>query len=702
MSAAAANIDVLSSNTIRLLGAEQPQKANSGHPGAPMGMAAIGHVLFSKHLNYNPKNPKWWNRDRFVLSNGHACALQYALLHLAGYDLSLEDLAAFRQINSKTPGHPEANHSTPGIEVTTGPLGQGFANGVGLALAQSHLSAIYNKPDFPIFNNKTYIFCGDGCMQEGITSEAASLAGHWGLSNVIVIYDNNKVQIDGSTNLAFSEDVSARFRSYHWNVIEVNDGDNDFAAMNAALDAAKAESGRPTLINLHTTIGFASKKQGTAKTHGEPLGEEDLKQVKSKFGFDPNAWFQVPQPVRDLFASKAAEGAANESRWQQLLNKYSTAFPKEHAELLQRFGHAIPSVSELISKLPSWKSGDKAEATRSTSGTILNAVADLLPAIMGGSADLTPSNKTELKKSHDYQKTTPTGRYIRFGVREHAMAAIGNGLFAYGGIIPYTATFFNFIEYAFPSVRLASLSKFQQIFIMTHDSIGLGEDGPTHQPVEAAALCRATPNLLFLRPADGNETTAAYIAALHFKNGPSVLALSRTDLPQLNGSTVDAALHGGYVLQDAEGGKPDIVLIASGSEVAIAVDTAKLLASNGSKVRVVSMPSTTLFDQQTVEYRRSVIPPGVASVYVEAATVFGLNRYSHFPIGLTTFGASGKVAAVYDRIGLTPPKISAKIAELLKATQADLTAIGQSAFPALPIHFHSFAPMQFLGNQSSH
>jgi len=432
------------------------------------------------------------------------------------------------------------------------------------------------------------------------------------------------------------------------------------------------------------------KKQGTAKTHGEALGDEDLKQVKSKLGFNPDNWFVVPPQVYDFWSQYRNRGAQLEHSWNDLFAKYASVFPKEYAEIQARFQGTLPV--DWKDKLPRWKVGDKAEATRSTSGAVLNALADQLPAIIGGSADLTPSNKTELKKSHDYQKKTPDGRYLRFGVREHAMAAIGNGLAAYGGYIPYTATFFNFIEYCFPAVRLAALSHFQQILIMTHDSIGLGEDGPTHQPVEALALCRATPNVLVLRPADGNETSGAYIAAILYNQGPSVLALSRADLPQLNGSTAENVLRGAYVLSDCSDSKPDITLIASGSEVSIAVETAKLLSPR--KVRVVSMPSTTLFDHESVEYRRSIIPVGVPTFFIEAATAYGLERYCHVPIAMCTFGASGKASQVYDKLGLSASKVATKVTGYLESFKADLSTLGGQQLPALPVHFTSFQQLE--------
>ena len=435
--------DTTAVNTIRVLAADMVQKAKSGHPGMPMGMAPVGHVLWSRLMQYNPSNPRWWNRDRFLLSNGHGCCLQYALLHLAGYNLPLDELKRFRQIDSKTPGHPEANH-TDGVEVTTGPLGQGVANAVGLALAESHMAATYNKPGLELFNNFTYVFAGDGCMQEGVASEAASLAGHWGLGKLILIYDDNKIQIDGPTSLAFTEDVHARFEAYGWHTVSVKDGDHDLAGLEAAIKQAQQVTDKPSLISVHTTIGFGSKKQGTEKVHGEALGDEDLKNVKTSLGFKPDEFFVVPDVSYKLYKEAAKRGAEREQQWNELWSKYKQQHPKEAAEIQARFDHTLPSGWK--DKLPKWKSTDKPDATRNTSGQVLNALADELPAIMGGSADLTPSNKTELKHSKDYSKSNRVGRYIRFGVREHGMAAIGNGMFTYGSFIPYTATFLNFIE----------------------------------------------------------------------------------------------------------------------------------------------------------------------------------------------------------------------------------------------------------------
>lgn len=615
-------------------------------------------------MTFNPENPHWWNRDRFILSNGHGCALQYSLLHLSGFKVSMDDLKNFRQIGSNTPGHPEV-HVTPGIEVTTGPLGQGVANAVGMAIAQSHLAAVYNKPGYELFNNHTYVFCGDGCMQEGVCCEAVSLAGHLKLKNLIVIYDDNKISIDGPTSMSFSEDVPARFRACGFNTILVENGDSDIVGLTAAIEEAK-KSEKPTLISVRTTIGYGSTKQGTSKTHGEALGAEDLKQVKTKFGFNPAESFVVSDDVYAYWRQVGVRGKAAADAWSELFAKYTAAFPVESAQLSARMRGEIPA--DLVSKLPKYDGSSKADATRNLSGVVLNAIADLIPAVMGGSADLTPSNKTDLKKSHDYMPNSRDGRYIRFGIREHGMAAIGNGMFAYGGFIPYTATFLNFIEYCFPSVRLAALSNFKQLFIMTHDSIGLGEDGPTHQPIEALQICRATPNVLVLRPADGAETVGAYVEALKW-NGPSVFALSRQNVTNQAGSSSESVSKGAYILQESVGGAPEAIIVASGTEVTTVVDALKSDALKGSKIRVVSMPSTTLFDLQTVEYRRSVFPIGVPVISVEASAVFGWEKYAHASIGMTTFGASGPLEKVLDKFFMSSKTLPGKLQERLSQVQ---------------------------------
>jgi len=652
-------------NTIRVLAADTVFKSNSGHPGAPMGCAPMAHLLFSHFMNYNPKNPTWANRDRFVLSNGHACALQYILLHLMGYPTTMDDLKNFRQLGSNTPGHPES-HMTVGIEVTTGPLGQGFANAVGLAIGEAHMAATFNKPGFELFNNYTFMITGDGCLQEGVASEAASLAGHLQLGKLIALYDDNHITIDGDTEVSFTEDVVKRFEAYGWHVIVVKDGNSDLEAMAKAIEEAKKVTDKPTLIKIFTTIGFGSLMAGTEKVHGSPLKADDIVQLKKAMGFNPEEHFAVPQSTYDLYHAKAAKGAGINSEWDALVEKYSAQYPELASELKRRLANELPE--DWAKALPRFTPADKAIATRKLSESVLNKVADILPELMIGSADLTGSNLTRWKTAVDFQPESSgvgnyAGRYLRYGVREHGMSAIMNGLDAYGGIIPAGATFLNFISYASGAVRLSALSGHRVIYIMTHDSIGLGEDGPTHQPIETMAMIRATPTLVDMRPADGNETSGAYLFAISAKDRPSVLALTRQDLPQLEGSSVEKTLFGGYVLQEVEGA--DVTLVGTGSEVSLCVDAAKLLKEQGIKARIVSMPSTTLFDEQSHEYRASVLIDGVPSVSVEAMTTFGWNRYAHESLGIDTFGASGPYKEVYRHFGLVPDIVAAKVQKIV-------------------------------------
>ncbi|KJA27448.1 hypothetical protein HYPSUDRAFT_83775 [Hypholoma sublateritium FD-334 SS-4] len=644
--------------TIRTLAADVVGKANSGHPGAPMGMAPVAHVLFSRFVNANPKNSKWFNRDRFVLSNGHACALQYILLHLLGYKLSLDDLKAFRQLDSKTPGHPEAGH-TDGIEVTTGPLGQGFANGVGLAIAQAHLGAVYNKDGFNLINNYTYVFTGDGCLMEGVASEAASLGGHLQLGNLIVIYDDNHISIDGDTAVAFTENVEQRFLAYGWQVLHVNNGDSDLAAISNAIAEARLEKNKPSIICLRTTIGFGSKQQGTHGVHGAPLKADDIVSLKSKFGFNPEQKFAVPQETYDLYAEFGKRGAALEAEWNSLLQAYGQKYPTEYAELTRRISGDLPLNWE--STLPIYKPTDAAQASRKLSEIVLTDIIPTLPDLLGGSADLTGSNLTKVKNSVDFQPPstglgTYAGTYIRYGVREHGMGAIANGLSAYGGIIPFVATFLNFVSYASGAVRLSALSGHQVIWVATHDSIGLGEDGPTHQPVETGVALRSTPNLAFWRPADGNETSAAYLVALRSRHTPSVLSLSRQNLPNLVGSTIEEAARGGYVLHDEE--NEDLTIVSTGSEVSIALEAANKLKAQGIKTRIVSLPCWLTFDQQDEEYRLSVLRSGAPILSLEALSTIGWEKYSHEQYGLPSWGASAPYLQVYEKFGITGSNIA--------------------------------------------
>jgi transketolase len=653
------SVDNLCVNTIRVVAADMVQVAKSGHPGMPMGMAPVTQVLFSKHLDITAKNPQWLNRDRWILSNGHGCTLQYIMLYLTGF-LTLDDLKNFRQLGSRTPGHPE-NFLTPGVEVTTGPLGQGFANGIGMAIAQEYAKTKFNTKDFNMIDHYIYVFLGDGCLMEGVTSEAASLAGHLGLGSLIYIYDDNNITIDGKTNIAFTEDVSMRFKSYGWHVQTVEKGDTDLEAIDNAINEAKKIKDKPHLIVLKTTIGYGSKLEGTPKVHGAPLGEEEIQNVKKKFGFGPEK-FAFPEEVIQEY-KKISERSANKYKeWTELFEKYKNAHPDKAKELEDFISGKLPEKWE--DELPKYSSNDKPIATRKLSGTVINKLAPVLPFFIGGSADLAESNMTNIKDGKDFQKGQYDGKNIRFGVREHAMAAIGNGMAAYAkGYIPFVATFLNFLGYCWGAARLSALSHFRVIYIMTHDSIGLGEDGPTHQPIEIIPLVRSTPNFYLMRPCDGNEVSGCYRIAIKSDQTPSCLCLTRQDLPHLDGTDIMKVEKGGYVLQDCEG-KPDLIFVATGSEVSICVETAKLLKDM--KVRVVSMPIVELFDKQDDEYRKSVLLEGVPVISVEASSTFGWAKYSHYQIGMKTFGISAPYKQVYDHFGITPEKIAEKAKELVK------------------------------------
>ncbi|OKL63945.1 Transketolase [Talaromyces atroroseus] len=652
-------VDQLAINTIRVLAVDATSKANSGHPGAPMGLAPTAHVLFNKFMNFNPKSPRWANRDRFVLSNGHGCMLQYALLHLFGYAVSLDDLKAFRQIGSITPGHPEA-HETPGIEVTTGPLGQGFANAVGLAIAQAHSAGVFNKPGYELFNNYTYTIFGDGCAMEGVASEAASTAGHLKLGNLIALYDDNHISIDGDTKVAFTEDVLKRFEAYGWHTLEVKDGDHDLQGIEEAIRKAQQVKDKPTVIKITTTIGFGSKLQGTGGVHGNPLKADDAESVKKAFGFDPSQSFVVPQQVYDLYGKHAAEGAAKEQEWNNLLQKYGGEYKAEHADLTRRLAGKLPEGWE--KSLPTYKPTDAAVASRKLSEAVLEKIHSVIPELLSGSADLTGSNNTRWKNAVDFQPPEYgigdwSGRYLRYGVREHSMGAIFNGLAAYGTVIPAGGTFLNFVSYAAGAVRLSALSQVRAIWVATHDSIGLGEDGPTHQPIETLAHFRALPNLMVWRPADGNETSAAYYSALTSTHTPSILALTRQNLPQLQNSSIEVALKGGYVAVDAPNAA--VAIVSTGSEVSIAIDAAQYLKEKHNvAARVVSIPCFEVFDAQSKEYRLSVLPDGIPILSVEAASTLGWERYSHEQFGINRFGASGPYKQVYEKFEITPEGIS--------------------------------------------
>ncbi|KAK9351103.1 Transketolase, thiamine diphosphate binding domain-containing protein [Lipomyces doorenjongii] len=651
-------VDALSINTIRLLAVDATIKSNSGHPGAPMGLAPVSHVLFNKFMSFNPKNPKFINRDRFVLSNGHGCMLLYALLHLYGYDLSLDDLKNFRQLGSKTPGHPEAA-DTPGVEVTTGPLGQGVSNAVGLAMAEAHYAARFNKPGYELFNNYTYSIMGDGCVMEGVASEACSTAGHLQLGNLIVFYDDNHISIDGDTDQALTEDVLKRYEAYGWHTVWVKDGDHDLAGIAAAIEEAQSVKDKPSIIKITTTIGFGSKLQGTHGVHGNPLKKDDAAHVKELFGFDPNESFVVPQEVYDLAAKQAAAGAAAEEAWNQLFAKYASDYPELAADLTLRIENKLPEGWE--KSLPVYSTSDPAIASRKLSETVLNKICDIVPGLIGGSADLTGSNFTRWKTAVDFQPPSTgfgeySGRYVRYGVREHSMGAIMNGLAAYGGLIPFGGTFLNFVSYAAGAVRLSALSDVRVIWVATHDSIGLGEDGPTHQPIETLAHFRALPNIMVWRPADGNETSAAYYKALTETHTPSILALSRQNLPQLEGSSIEKAIKGGYVLKEVE--NADVTIVSTGSEVYLSLEATQILESKGLKARLVSLPDWLTFDKQSEEYKLSVFPDGHPILSVEVMTTLGWQKYSHEQFGINRFGASGPYLQVYKKFGFTPEGIA--------------------------------------------
>ncbi|CAL9727612.1 transketolase 1 [Monosporozyma unispora] len=654
------DIDRLSISTIRLLAADQVSKANSGHPGAPLGLAPAAHVIWSQ-MKMNPKNPDWIARDRFVLSNGHAVALLYSMLHLTGYPLSIEDLKHFRQLGSKTPGHPE--FELPGVEVTTGPLGQGISNAVGMAIAQKQFAATYNKPGFNLSDSFIYTICGDGCLQEGISSEASSLAGHLQLGNLIVIYDDNRITIDGSTAISFDEDVAKRYEAYGWEVLHVENGNEDLDAIAKAIAHAKTTVNKPTMIKLTTTIGYGSLKAGDHSVHGSPLSKDDLRQIKTKFGFNPDKSFQVPQEVYDHYqATILKPGQEANAKWDALFKQYQQKFPELGAELKRRLAGELPEGWE--SKLPTYKPGESALATRKLSEIVFQHLNESVPEIIGGSADLTPSNLTRWKEAVDFQPDVTgfgsyAGRYIRYGIREHGMGAIMNGISAFGANYkPYGGAFFNFLGYAAGAIRVSALAGHPVIWVATHDSIGVGEDGPTHQPIESLAHFRAMPNTHVWRPADGNEVSAAYKVALTSKHTPSIVALTRQNLPQLEGSSIENAVKGGYVLQDVE--NPDIIIAATGSEVSLSVEAAKLLAAKGIKARIVSLPDFLNFDKQPEEYRLSVLPDGVPILSVEVLSTSGWGKYAHQHFGLNRFGESGPAPQVFKYFDFTPEGVATR------------------------------------------
>jgi len=659
----ALSIDELSIDTLRLLAVDAVEKAKSGHPGAPLGCAPIAYLLFHKLMKHNPGHFKWADRDRFVLSNGHASALLYSTLYLCGYNMTIDDLKSFRQLHSKTPGHPEVGEAE-GVEVTTGPLGQGFGMSVGLAMAEKHLAAVYNKPGFDIVDHHTYVLCGDGDMMEGVSHEAASLAGTLGLGKLIVLYDDNLISLDGPTELSFTEDVLKRFEAYHWHVQRVTDG-NDLNAIEAAIENAKAETARPSFIAVRTVIGYGSPKAGTNKVHGEAMGPADAAATKKFFGFPEDQSFYVPEDALANWRKVGERGAAIEAEWKKLFEKYRAQYPDLAAEFERTKSNKRKAGWEKA--LPSFPAG-KPVATRNAGFTVMNAIAEVVPELFGGAADLTASTKTIFKPGANFH-VDPAGRNVFFGVREFAMCAAVNGMAAHEGLVPFGSTFFTFSDYCKPAIRLAALMRSHSLFVYTHDSIGLGEDGPTHQPIEHLTMLRAVPDLTDFRPADANETAACWRLALE-RTGPSFFALTRQDLPVIDPATHNAYANvskGGYVLEDAP--NPKVILIGTGSEVWPCIEAKKQLDAEGIPTRVVSLPSWEIFDEQSAEYKASVLLAGVKKLAVEAGSPLGWWKYVGLDgdvIGLDRFGASAPGPKVLAELGFTAENVAARAKELVK------------------------------------
>ncbi len=668
------DLDLLSINTLRFLAVDAVEKANSGHPGAPLGDSPIVYLLFNKYMRHNPKHSKWSNRDRFVLSNGHASAMLYGALHLSGYDLSLEDLEQFRQWGSKTPGHPEFGE-TDGVEVTTGPLGQGFAMAVGMAMAEKHLAAVYNKPGLPVVEHFTYGLCGDGDLMEGISHEAASLAGTLGLGKLIFLYDDNLISLDGPTDLSFTEDVQARFRAYHWHVQTVADG-NDLDALSKAIDEAKAVTDKPSLIAVRTIIGYGSPAAGTSKAHGAPLGEKNVKETKRTLGWPEDKTFYVPEEAGKNWLQIVDKGAKYEQEWDDLFAKYKGEFPELAAQYERCEAGKLEEGWE--TSLPSFPADSKPMATRSAGGAVMNAFADVVPELFGGAADLTESTKTILKKSGNFH-VDAAGRNVFFGVREFAMHAAVNGMAAHGGLIPYASTFFTFSDYAKPAIRLAALMHLHAIYVYTHDSIGLGEDGPTHQPIDQLTMLRAVPHLIDFRPADANETAAAWRLALEMRE-TSFMALSRQDLPLIDPSKVDvyeSVKRGAYVL-DKGSEQPDLLMLSTGAEVWQIVKAAAELKKEGISARIISMPSWQLFERQPESYKLEVLPNHVPKLAVEAGATLGwwkwVGRHGDV-IGLDRFGASAPGTLALEKLGFGVDNITARAKALLAGAGRETPAL---------------------------
>jgi transketolase len=659
------DLDTLCINTVRLLAVDMVEAAKSGHPGLPLGAAPVGFTLYDRIMRYNPKNPKWFNRDRFILSAGHGCAMQYSLLHLTGYDLSLDELKRFRQWGSKTPGHAEYGPA-PGVEVTTGPLGQGFGNGIGMAIATKYLAAHFNRPDFPIIEHFIYSIVSDGDLMEGVSSEAASIAGHLKLSNIVYLYDDNDISIDGSTDITFTEDVGKRFEAYDWYVQHVSDA-NNVDEIESAINRARQNGERPSLIIVKSHIGFGSPKQDTSSAHGEPLGPEATKKTKEYFGWPLDKTFYIPEEALSHFREAIDRGKEHEAKWQELFEQYKKSFPDLAAELEMVMQNKLPEGWD--NDLPTFTPDSGPMATRNACGKVMNGIAENFPMFIGGSADLAGSTKTDLKGKGDFTPENHGGRNIRFGVREHAMGSICNGIYQHGGLIPFTGTFLVFSDYMRPAIRLAAIMGSHVIFIFSHDSIGLGEDGPTHQPIGQLMSLRAIPHLVVIRPADANETSAAWHWAMKH-DGPVAILTTRQKLPVL-----DATLYpiyaevsrGAYIMIEAE--TPDIVLIGSGSEVKLVLEAQKKLAESKIGVQVVSMPSWELFDEQPLEYRQKVLPPNVPKLAVEAGSPLGWHKYVGERgdiIGLDRFGASAPGETVMKNLGFSVENVVKRAMSLLR------------------------------------
>lgn len=649
------NIDTMSVNAIRILSADAIQKANSGHPGLPLGCAPMAYELWMNHMNHNPADPEWANRDRFVLSGGHGSMLLYSLLHLFGYgNLSKEDLMQFRQMGSLTPGHPEYRH-TVGVEATTGPLGAGMGMAVGMAIAESHLASVFNKDNYPVVDHYTYVLGGDGCMMEGISSEAFSLAGTLGLGKLIVLYDSNRISIEGSTDIAFTENVEKRMEAFGFQTLQVKDG-NDLETIGKAIEEAKADLERPSFITIHTEIGYGCPaKQGKASAHGEPLGAENVAALRETLGWESTEPFAVPEEVYGNFAKAAEEKAETEAAWKVMFAAYCEEYPEMEALWNKYFNSKADVAKALMEDEGFWANNEKPDATRNLSGKIINRLKDLMPNLMGGSADLGPSNKTNMSEAGDFSRENPAGRNLHFGVRELAMTAVGNGMMLHGGLQAYVATFFVFSDYTKPMARLSALMGLPLTFVFTHDSIGVGEDGPTHEPIEHLAMFRSMPNFHVFRPCDATETAAAWYSAVTSEQTPTALVLTRQNLAPMEGSSKEA-LKGAYVLDDCEG-TPELILMASGSEVELAVKAKAVLAAEGRKVRVVSMPCIDLFEEQSAEYKESVLPREVRKrVAVEALSDYGWGRYVGLDgatVTMTGFGASAPAAQLFEHFGFT-------------------------------------------------